>query len=67
MVKFKKWMNNLSGENKDQVDVLIEEFNIWLYNNNKKFVNAIKAEREIVPQRAKNSASRSHQKNILIK
>ena len=43
MKKYEEWINNLSYKNKDQKEVLIEEFNIWLYKNNNKFVNAIKS------------------------
>ena len=43
MKKYEKWINGLSCKNKDQKEVLIEEFNIWLYKNNNKFVNAIKS------------------------
>lgn len=39
--KFNKWSKELSSKNKDQIDVLIENFNGWLYKKNKIFINAI--------------------------
>ena len=39
MKKYKKWVKNL--KDKDQINVLIEGFNTWLYKKNIKYVNAI--------------------------
>lgn len=43
MEKYEKWINDLSYKNKDQKEVLVEEFNIWLNENNRRFVSAIKS------------------------
>ena len=39
MKKYKKWVKNL--KDKDQINVLTEGFNTWLYKKNIKYVNAI--------------------------
>jgi len=43
MKNYKEWINKLSETNKDQIKVLIEEFNTWLYKDNQKYVDAIES------------------------